>query len=609
MDKNKELLLDNLCMKEFCNEDFTKLINIQAECSYYTGRVELFYILPSTIKVKAKYKEHLLNYGVPKTIAQKKHNGRINSFNVNFKLLLLEILLFYNIMFEDLDQQKINKLYDILPYHNFNQLQKILYEYDKNKYDKPKTAKIKLEDNHLEKINKLINLFIFDEILKNKMSDASSFTSQLKRFLLFLSTKPYIDTVSDITRSDIEDYIKYLKSTDYNKLIKNKNRNSFVYRNLRAVYKFFDYLSKREDSLKKENIPLKNLIYQSDFPNSVRRESKHLSTWADNLIIKNIERMPEETKQELMEKTIMLLFYWTGVRCKDACTITRDCLSIKSDVYWLKIFSNKTRQEYEIPIVNILGEYIDKCIKMKTGKVNIHPTTGRRRRFLFWDNIKLNSFQRNIYDLVIKLGCITKYQAIKEGVPIEDVNTLNITPHKFRHNIAIKYLRLGEDALSIAEMLGHTDLSMAQSYIKEDDEFLQTLMQKILNDKDIYNNEETSIVKVNLNVPNINLIKSKKEIFETNSKIQRVNTGWCIYDGDQPYCKEDKQSCVCFNSSFDCNTQDSKEKLRVLIKDHEDLLSYNNKNKFIKEAKKEKMIIKKLNNILVGDQYEQKKNS
>ena len=59
-------------------------------------------------------------------------------------------------------------------------------------------------------------------------------------------------------------------------------------------------------------------------------------------------------------------------------------------------------------------------------------------------------------------------KAKEKGYPVEQLEGIELTSHKFRHNVAIKLTRAGADPLLVAEFLGHNDLSMAQAYIQED---------------------------------------------------------------------------------------------------------------------------------------------
>ncbi|QUG41301.1 tyrosine-type recombinase/integrase [Psychrobacillus sp. INOP01] len=41
-----------------------------------------------------------------------------------------------------------------------------------------------------------------------------------------------------------------------------------------------------------------------------------------------------------------------------------------------------------------------------------------------------------------------------------------VSPHTFRHYFAVKFLRNGGDAFALMNILGHSDISMTQKYVK-----------------------------------------------------------------------------------------------------------------------------------------------
>lgn len=115
----------------------------------------------------------------------------------------------------------------------------------------------------------------FTDDLKNTghRSEGVSFESFLKTFLDFIDERPYITCVADITRDDIEEYISYIENVDY--VTTNPYRPSYVYRRLRALNHFFEYLVIAEDEMPKNMVPSPGLLYKTDFPSSNRRGVKH----------------------------------------------------------------------------------------------------------------------------------------------------------------------------------------------------------------------------------------------------------------------------------------------------------------------------------------------
>ena len=582
-------ILDELCTKDYDHEKFEKFIQGHQRNNYFTGRIEVFYILPPKNNSKVRYKKYLLNFNVPKNLLKFNLSGSIRPYSVNYKLLLLEVLIYYNINFSNLNQKMINELEELLPFHNFNQLQKALYNYDNEKFKKYKKAKIKKAN--LPNIAPLIKRFINYKIDNGQKSEANSFKSQLKRFMLFISNKFYIDYISEIDRKVIKEYIDYLKNSSYNEFVNNKSRKSFVYRNLRAAYKFINFLLIIKDDLDEKDIPQFNLFNKMDFPNPNRVSIKHFPDWADKLVISTILNMPENNSEELRKKTIMLLFYSIGIRKKDLCTLTKHCLINKHGDKWIRIFSNKTKQMYEIPIYQDVPKYLNKCVELDMGKKDIHPTLERKCDFLFWNEYKFETFYRKVNDLVLKIGSIVKYKALKKGISLHEINNIHITAHKFRHNFAIKIKRLELDPYRIAELLGHDDLGMAQAYLQEDFDHLSDDI------RDVEDDLIDKMITDEIELTDPNLLNSKEKLFDSGEKLRRVQTGWCVFNGSAPPCGSDNNCLSCSQLSF-YNEQKNKEILEDLLNDNKDLLKYNNENEYLDEAKKTEKIINNINEFL-----------
>lgn len=584
-----EQLLDSLVYQP--DKENLRIFIINASLShYYKGRVELFFINNMKNIMMNEYLEKYFEVPIAFT------GQKIVGSRINFKIQLLLIMVYFGVKYSGLTQNMIDELKDLLPHCSFNVLQKYLFKADKTRFSDGSTSKIQGVEKLPPDMMKLANGFVSYKKKNGQHSEARTFNSFVKRFLLFVSDKPYIQCIADITRNDIEQYIEFLESTDYNMVINNKYRNSFVYRNLRALFHFFEYLSDIQDSLQSDDIPLVGLFEKADFPNPNRRGVKHLPLWADQLIIKRIRVLPEETDEELLEKTIMLLLYYTGVRGSDACTLEKDCLLEKLNTNWIRVFSNKTRKEYEIPINNELYKYIKICKEKKLGNKYIHPTTKRTTSFLLWKQGTYICFRRQVDELVKKISDMTKYDAFKQGISLEDINSINITSHKFRHTVAIRLCRMGADPLLIAEMLGHKDLYMAQAYIQEDEEYISQVMDEVLEDEFLNIEGETIILPSDFDSVSLSLYESKDEIFRSKCKIKRYDGGWCVYEGEtQPCGLDEENDCfLCSNLKPDFEDQNYSARLEKLLLEHKELLDYNTDMNYLGEAQREEMIIERI---------------
>lgn len=231
----------------------------------------------------------------------------------------------------------------------------------------------------------LIDDFILWKFQRNQDSEAEGFKSQLKRFVQYMTVhKEWITSVGDLTRKDIEDYITHLRNVEYDSLGQKPNRSSFVYRNLRALNKFLEYLTINEDAIDSHYLPRMDLICKADFPSPNQRGVKHFPVWLDKLILKEIKDLPEDTDGKLKFKTMAFIIYYVGARIKDVCTIEMDCIIKKLGYNWLRILSNKTKRYYEVPINSEVYKYLGQYIGTRKNVMELeHPTTRRLAKFLF----------------------------------------------------------------------------------------------------------------------------------------------------------------------------------------------------------------------------------
>lgn len=370
-----------------------------------------------------------------------------------------------------------------------------------------------------------------DELLQTgHASDSTSFSSCLDTFFDFLDIHPYITTVSDITRTDIEEYIQYVQAVPYTAT--NGYRPSFVYRRLRALSHFFDYLIINEDELESEMIPKSGLLYRSDFPKPNRRGVKHLPTWFSDYVHTKILDIPKD-KENIKFRTMMLFIYHTGARNYDICTTLLHAVHMKYNRPWIWIFSNKMRREYEIPITDELHEAIKEYKKIlkdeiKNREKQKHPITKRKVTYLFTGNETPNSlkdcFSRTLKDFIEDVI----NQAESDGYDVTDIRNLHVTTHKFRHTVGINLTRMGADPLLVAEFLGHSDLSMAQAYIQEDKEYIEEVLDEIqIEGMDDYEP----------------IILDKDELMKTNDVVSKSQIGWCIHIGGDTPCGANPYVC------------------------------------------------------------------
>lgn len=424
---------------------------------------------------------------------------------------------------------------------------------------------------------------------RGQKRESLNHNSQIKYFLRFMSSqRKYIDHVSEIGRKDIELYVEYLWNIDYGAASGAQlNRNNFVYRQLRTLHKFFEHLTIQEDKIEDKLLPQPDLIRKADFPSPHRKGTKHFPRWFDKFIHEKIRSLPEDTIDLLLFKTMMFVLYYMGARIKDVCTLERNCLIEKCGVPWVRVFSNKTKFYYEVPIASELKKYLDKYLEISKGMVRQHPTTHRDVNFMFWvgHSRQFHVFLRDMAKMVKTFSEAVRVQAEEAGLPVKDIHTLALTSHKFRHTVAIRLIRMGADPMLVAEFLGHSDLSMAQSYIQESQQEIDELMEELWDDDVLGLTEEL--------VDGFSF--SHDELDSFSGVISRVEGGHCAHVGGKPPCGEDAYDCwLCEKLEPDFDDSGYLERLNGHLVDHQGLRERNVRLGHLGAAKMEEEIVQRI---------------
>lgn len=239
-----------------------------------------------------------------------------------------------------------------------------------------------------------------------------------------------------LTPEHIWDYRLYLARRYKTKNGKNLAKSTQNYY-LIALRALLDYFTDRDIiSLPSSKIKL---------PKDAKKDSVKFLTLEQ---VEKLLEMPDtKTKNGLRDRTIMEVFFSTGLRIAELAALNRDQISLKNinDVYELSITGkgNRTRTVFFSPrALEWLKQYID--ARDDTDKalfVNYNNSTSEDRR------LSARSIQESIH----RYGTMA-------GLPVE------VTPHVLRHTYATDLLTQGVDLRSVQEFLGHKNIATTQIY-------------------------------------------------------------------------------------------------------------------------------------------------
>jgi site-specific recombinase XerD len=295
-----------------------------------------------------------------------------------------------------------------------------------------------LEHVEIEKGNSLKTVNNYDHYISRffsfaKISDPKDITDdKIREFRLFLNRQPGVKV-----RGQSAGTLK-------------KNTQNY---HLIALRSFLKYLMKRNiSSLSPDRIDLAKIKERSLDLISVGELNRLLEAPLKN----NENNKKDDTLKNSRDKAILELFFSTGLRLSELCSLNRD-LDLSKDEFSIRGKGEKVR-------VVFLSE---------SAKVAIREYLKNRKDLdepLFIQYSRNGSGSNRLTPRSIER--IVKYYAIKAGI------SKKVTPHVIRHSFATDLLSNGADIRSVQMMLGHANIATTQIYTHITDKQLRDVHKK-----------------------------------------------------------------------------------------------------------------------------------
>lgn len=269
-------------------------------------------------------------------------------------------------------------------------------------------------------------------ILNRSPATIKSYSDHLKSFLESIAESD----MKKVTRKMIEAYVAGLY--DHRTIEGKPYGTATICLKVRAIKRFFEFLEA-------SNIIFIDPAEAVKEPKINRRLPKNILTTPE---INTLLDQPNlGTLLGIRDRTIMEVFYSTGIRKEELCNLTIYDADLVGRM--LRVKKGKGKKDRVVPIgkhaVRFLREYISKTRPHFTRK-------NRTNRHLFVD-IYGKPIQKQAVGALIKK--YAKTAGIKE----------TIGPHVFRHCFAVQLIKNGADITAVQKMLGHVCLSTTQTYI------------------------------------------------------------------------------------------------------------------------------------------------
>jgi site-specific recombinase XerD len=214
-----------------------------------------------------------------------------------------------------------------------------------------------------------------------------------------------------------------------------------------ALRVFLKYLAKREiESLAPDRIEL------------AKTGSRELDLVSGNELSRLLDGPKGGDVKALRDKAILELFFSTGLRVSELCSLDRD-LDLTRDEFSIRGKGEKVRLVFLSPAAK---EAIKAYLK-KRGDVE-------EALFVSVSDINKNAKASRLTSRSMER--LVKRYAIKAGI------TRKVTPHTLRHAFATDLLQNGADIRSVQMMLGHSSISTTQIYTHLTDKQLREVHKK-----------------------------------------------------------------------------------------------------------------------------------
>ena len=270
-----------------------------------------------------------------------------------------------------------------------------------------------------------INSFIeyLKEVKHSSENTVASYRRDLRKLDSYLNSNKI--SLKDVNSTSLNTYILRLE--------KEGMSSATVSRNVASIRSFFTFLLNK--GLIKSN-PTETIK-----PPKVEKKAPETLSIEEVTLL--LDQPVGDSNKEIRDKAMLELLYATGMRVTELISIKFQDVDMSMNFVQC-IDNGKARI---IPFENAAKNALTKYI------LNVRPVMCGDSEYLF-TNCKGEQMTRQGFWKIIKL------YATRAGIDKD------ITPHMIRHSFAMHMVNNGADLRALQEMLGHSDISTTQVYLK-----------------------------------------------------------------------------------------------------------------------------------------------
>ena len=273
-----------------------------------------------------------------------------------------------------------------------------------------------------QKIDVYITYLI--DVKGSSQNTVQSYRRDLVKMQKYFETNG-VTNVSEVNSTLVRSYVLYMEDE--------KMSSATVSRSIASIRSFFIYLLER--GLVTGN-PTEGIK-----PPKVEKKVPETLTIEEVTVL--LEQPSGNSPKEVRDKAMLELLYATGLRVSELVSLKASDINLS--LSYIECHDrNKSRV---IPIENAAKSALSRYL------VEVRPNMCHNSEYLF-TNIKGEEMSRQGFWKLIKA------YAKKAGI------NKDITPHMIRHSFASHMVNNGADLISLQEMLGHSDISTTQIYLR-----------------------------------------------------------------------------------------------------------------------------------------------
>lgn len=264
------------------------------------------------------------------------------------------------------------------------------------------------------------------------------------RYLTRYFTQMVIKKTGDISEQNIREFRLWLnRQPGTSGSMKRRTQNYYLI----ALRAFLKFLRKREiDCISPERIELAKLPERS------------LDLISPTELRRLLSSAEGEDEKLLRDKAILELFFSTGLRVSELCSLDSD-LDLSRDEFSVRGKGDKVRVVFLSPTAKAA---VAKYLK---GRKDMHEAL-----FVSIGNKKTKAHPTRLTPRAIEN--MIKVYAAKAGI------TKKVTPHVLRHSFATDLLSNGADIRSVQQLLGHASITTTQIYTHVTDAHLREVHKR-----------------------------------------------------------------------------------------------------------------------------------